>query len=294
MQKIIIDEEFRLLLPKLDSATFESLEKNILAHGVRDPLVVWNDILIDGYNRYTICTKHDLPYITVSMEFSSRDEALHWIIENQISRRNLTSVELSHFRGLYFNAAKRIRGTNNQYIQKSEIPQSEGKQNSVYTAKEVGKRFNVSKATIERDGKVADALTAIAEISTDAKQKILSGEVPVDRNKLQRLSKAPKEDVEEVVKLINAGTYNRNDYRKKNESGHIESDSTQSNQIIPNTPSLSTKEETELIDNAVSLITYNLNATLKTIANERSISDLKASLRKVIDSLEIIYGNILY
>jgi len=54
MQKIIIDEEFRMLLPKLDGLTFESLEKNILEHGVRDPLVVWNDILIDGYNRYTI------------------------------------------------------------------------------------------------------------------------------------------------------------------------------------------------------------------------------------------------
>ena len=41
MKEIIIDEEFRLLLPKLDKDTFESLEKNIVAYGVRDPLVLW-------------------------------------------------------------------------------------------------------------------------------------------------------------------------------------------------------------------------------------------------------------
>ena len=121
MENIIIDEEFKLLLPKLDEVTYASLEENIIMYGVRDPLVVWNNILIDGYNRYKICTEHNVPFNTINMQFSSRDEVLHWIIENQIARRNLTSVELSHFRGLYFNAAKRIRGSNNQYTKKSEM-----------------------------------------------------------------------------------------------------------------------------------------------------------------------------
>ena len=124
MQNIIIDEEFKQLLPTLDTIAFQGLEQTLLKHGVRDPLVLWQNILIDGYNRYKICTEHNLPFTTVSMEFDSRDEVLHWIIENQIARRNLTSVELSHFRGLYFNAAKRMRGSSNQYTRKSANPQN--------------------------------------------------------------------------------------------------------------------------------------------------------------------------
>jgi len=92
MESIIIDEEFKLLLPTLDKQTYDSLERSLLIYGAREPLVLWNGILIDGYNRYKICTEHNLPFITTNMEFNSRDEVMTWIIENQISRRNLTST----------------------------------------------------------------------------------------------------------------------------------------------------------------------------------------------------------
>ena len=40
MQEIIID---RFLLPALDEETFRLLEENILEHGCRVPLVLWNN-----------------------------------------------------------------------------------------------------------------------------------------------------------------------------------------------------------------------------------------------------------
>ena len=52
MQEVAIDEEFRALLPTLDGEKFRLLEESILQHGCRAPLVLWNGILIDGYNRY--------------------------------------------------------------------------------------------------------------------------------------------------------------------------------------------------------------------------------------------------
>ena len=287
MQEIIVDEEFRLLLPTLDKVTFESLEKNILAHGVRDPLVVWNDILIDGYNRYKICTMHNLPFTTISMEFHSRDEAQNWIIENQISRRNLTPVELSHFRGLYFNAVKRIQGSNNQHTQKSEKPQSEVFHKGFNTAKEIGKKFNVSKTTIERDAKVAEALSAIAKISPEAKQKILSGEVPFDRNKLQRLSKAPKEEIEDVVRQINEGTYNRNDYRIKKTP---EQTQTQQNYFAAFSQNEAT--ENENIDSTVSQLINSINEKVNSLSQKNNMPEFKTSLRTFIDSLEEIYKSL--
>ena len=41
MHEIILDEEFKTLLPALDAETFKGLEENILQYGVRDPVVLY-------------------------------------------------------------------------------------------------------------------------------------------------------------------------------------------------------------------------------------------------------------
>ncbi|MCL2663341.1 MAG: hypothetical protein FWE83_08460 [Oscillospiraceae bacterium] len=312
MHDIILDEEFMMYLPKLDKETFESLEKQLLSEGARDPLVVWNNILIDGYNRHNICIKHGIAFTTVSMEFNSREDALEWIIDNQLSRRNLSPIEVSHFRGVLFNSAKRKRGSSNQYTEKVAFPQSEGKQTRLNTATEVGKRFKVSRATIERDGKVAEALNAIAAVSLDAKQKVLSGEVPVDRSKLQRLSKASQEEITKVADQINSGTYNRSEHRVSRagdtspEQGNASNAAQQStlgtnpfindnleNSANSNEIMTGDFDETAYVDTMVSLITGNLNTVVQTLNNDSGVRELKSSLRTLINSLEEMYSNII-
>ena len=121
MQNIIIDEEFRGILPALDETAYNDLETSILAHGCLMPLVLWNGILIDGYHRFGILTKYDLPFNTISMEFGSRDEVKDWIIELQITRRNLNPMQLSYYRGYRYNLDKRIGGNRTGKNQYSEV-----------------------------------------------------------------------------------------------------------------------------------------------------------------------------
>jgi len=87
---LIIDQEFKALIPPLTPDERAGLEASILTEGCRDALIVWGDILIDGHNRYEICTKHNIPYKTQQIEFASRAEARIWIRKNQLARRNLT------------------------------------------------------------------------------------------------------------------------------------------------------------------------------------------------------------
>jgi len=101
MREIIIDEEFKSLLPALDEQTYAWLEDNILQHGCREPLVLWRDVLIDGNNRYEITMRHGLDFKTVDMEFDSREDVMVWIISTQVSRRNLTPMQLSFYRGFH-------------------------------------------------------------------------------------------------------------------------------------------------------------------------------------------------
>ena len=85
-----IDQEFKSLIPALTNDEYKQLEENIISEGCRDALVTWNDTLVDGNNRYEICTKNNIPFKTVAIEFENREEVIEWIIKNQFGRRNLS------------------------------------------------------------------------------------------------------------------------------------------------------------------------------------------------------------
>lgn len=85
-----INPKFKALIPPLSQEEYSQLEKNILDDGCRDPLVVWNGTLVDGHNRYEICTRHSIRFKTVEKSFKTADDAEIWIIRNQFGRRNLT------------------------------------------------------------------------------------------------------------------------------------------------------------------------------------------------------------
>ena len=92
MINLKIDPEFQSQIPPLTDDEFKQLEENILKEGkLISPLIVWNNTLVDGHNRYTILQKHpEIYFSTMPLPFESREEALAWICKNQLGRRNLT------------------------------------------------------------------------------------------------------------------------------------------------------------------------------------------------------------
>ena len=44
------------------------------------PLIVWNNTLVDGHNRYAILQKHpEIYFSTMPLRFENREEAVAWI-----------------------------------------------------------------------------------------------------------------------------------------------------------------------------------------------------------------------
>jgi len=91
---ITINEELRKYIDPLTENEYAALERSILDEGCRDALVVWNDVLIDGHNRYEICCKHGLELKTVrNTRFTSIEEVFLWMIDNQLGRRSVTDFQ---------------------------------------------------------------------------------------------------------------------------------------------------------------------------------------------------------
>lgn len=66
-----------------------------MQNGIREPLVLWQGILIDGHNRYEIAKRHNLPFTTVDYQFNDRSDVRIWIVNNQFARRDLNAYERS-------------------------------------------------------------------------------------------------------------------------------------------------------------------------------------------------------
>lgn len=96
---MIIDQEFKSLIPPLSDEEYKQLEENILKDGVRDSVTYWDNngdhILIDGHNRWEIAKKHNLPINERRMTFPDREAVIQWIILNQFGRRNLSAYDRS-------------------------------------------------------------------------------------------------------------------------------------------------------------------------------------------------------
>lgn len=91
---ITINEELRSLIDPLADIEYAALERSLRLEGCRDALVLWNDILIDGHNRYAICRKLNIPFNTVqNTSFSSIEDVQLWVIENNLARRSVSDYQ---------------------------------------------------------------------------------------------------------------------------------------------------------------------------------------------------------
>ena len=106
--KLKIDREFQELIRPLFKNEYLQLEENLLADGCREPISVWNDVIVDGHNRYRICTQHEIPFAVEEMYFSCREEAIAWICANQLGRRNLTEESRKYLIGKQYESEKII------------------------------------------------------------------------------------------------------------------------------------------------------------------------------------------
>lgn len=85
------DKEFEDLIPPLSEDEYKQLEQNLKGgwESERGKIILWNDTIIDGHNRYNICKNNNIDFETHPKEFENRDDVLLWIIDNQRGRRNI-------------------------------------------------------------------------------------------------------------------------------------------------------------------------------------------------------------
>lgn len=188
-----IDEEFKNLIPRLGDEEFRQLEENIIVEGCRDALITWNNILIDGHNRYEICKKNGIDFRTIEKTFSNREEVKMWIIKNQFGRRNLSKYDRSllalKLEDMYREKAKENQGKRTDLFherEKSSIM-------PINTTKELAQIAGVSINTMNKVNQIQKQGTDIIKNAVKDKEVSINKGYEI----VKTASKVPEEQREE-------------------------------------------------------------------------------------------------
>lgn len=200
--KLQISTKYSSLIPPLSKEEYEQLEENILNDGCREPIIIWNKTIIDGHNRYKICSDWELPFSVREITFSSEEEAVKWICANQLGRRNISEETRKYLIGQKYEAEKIIGARNvnghNQYTLNDKKTAAIINK----TAHKIGDEYHISHNTVYKYGTYATALDKIALYDKEIAKKILSGQIRISHENVLKLSYLPPEDIKKLKELF--------------------------------------------------------------------------------------------
>lgn len=181
--ELTINSEFHNIIPPISSEEYQLLEESIINEGCREAIIIWNEVILDGHNRYEICKKHNIGFTSTEKEFVTENDAKIWIIHNQLARRNLSSYERIRLALLLKPAIE----------EKAEERMKAGKADPVKKSAQGKTREKIAKAAGVSHDTVSKVNTIEAEASPEVKEAVSKGEMSINEGYQKTvLKKKPK------------------------------------------------------------------------------------------------------
>jgi len=172
-----IDPILKDLIPPLQPDEYKVLEES-KAEGCRDKIVTWRGYIVDGHNRYDICTRYGIEYETDERFFEDIEAVKVWMIDNQKGRRNLTDGwkwELAQTRKAILAEKGREKQAHGETAPGKTVLSIVDKSDKHNTRDTIAQELGWS------TGKVAMADKVWKEADPEVKEKVKAGEVSINK-----------------------------------------------------------------------------------------------------------------
>lgn len=210
------DKDFKNLIRPLRRQEFLVLEQSLRTEGCKEPIMIWDGIIVDGHNRYTICQKYGIPFRVEEMDFFCKEEAIAWICSHQLKRRNITEETRKFLIGMQYETEKyvnhlrnpkganqftiRVRGMEEEIMRDENGKFSRGYRTGHRTATKIAGENNISFGTVEKYAIYTRALEAIGAKVPELVPKILSGRMKLSHAAVLEMA---QQSVEELMRINN-------------------------------------------------------------------------------------------
>ena len=201
---LTIDPEFEAKCPPLTEDELSQLEENILEEGlVLMPLIVWNDTIVDGHNRYRIAQAHPgIEFRVHEKHFNNKYEALSWICKNQLGRRNLTPQQKKYLIGERYDAEKMIHGGDRRSEDAKSSDKSCHLKNESRARKRIAEESGISEGSVQNAFNYAKGVNAAEEVLPGIKNDLLLGKFKPRETDVAAVARASPEERREKAEQL--------------------------------------------------------------------------------------------
>lgn len=172
-----LDSEMKLLHLPLSNAELRHLEMKVIQVGPTEPIKVWNNLIIEDYDIYTICQKHNIPFTTHHMSFSNKEQAMEWLCEKRLANPNISKEYKMYLIGKRYLLGKILFDNG-------------------FTAAELSKIYGLTRKTVHNYTIFAQHVDYLQTIQPYIATRILTGEFKLSFPKLAELVNSPHSELD--------------------------------------------------------------------------------------------------
>jgi hypothetical protein len=179
------------VFPPLDAEALKELQIDIAKNGLRNPIIMFEGMVLDGWNRYLAC---DAANVILQKSTYSGDDPVQFVISQNIHRRHLTATQRAQL-AVELLAEEEKRAEARKKAGTKTLPSPDGKvskRQERTSAAKVAKAVGVSSASVER-------AKAIKKSATPEVQKaVAAGKMGLEQG--ARVATLPKAKQDKIVK----------------------------------------------------------------------------------------------
>lgn len=288
--KLRTDREFKLLTSPLSDLNYMMLEEDIVNNGCKEPIIVWNGIIVDGNKRYEICFRWDIEFQIKEIKLQTRNDVIHYICREELRRKDIVEEKRKYLFGKLYDSAiaisKRKKNPCKLYSDRSThgIKQS------------ITEQYSICRSTVDKYSDYAKYIDKIMNVNAMFGQQILSGMIRIAHPTLKFIFELTRDEINYLYRFI-----------CENNKKHLEEKEAKSiiERVFNKTKRKYTKKEITIKqmpeydpDAEVSSLLLTIPSWISSIERTQNIADLqrityeaRSKIEKKLNELEVTINN---
>ena len=200
-QEYEYDDEFRFLIQPYVQSDINEKNEFIRQNGCMVPIHVWNNTIVEGYERYEICKELNIPCSVIFDRFSCREEAYEYICKMQLKRKDLTAEMKKYLIGRVYQAVYSIQSKKYYDCLRSDYSISGIKPvRKTEVASQVANDLQISISTVVKYDQYASCIENVRKKIPQLAVTILRGEIKISHENFLELIRLPKDNMQVLCK----------------------------------------------------------------------------------------------
>lgn len=212
--KLITLPVFENLTIPISESMEDDLVTSLIREGCREPIMVWQGIIVDGHKRYRICSLEHVDFSVEEIECATEEEAVIWACRKRTAKLSPGTQAYRYLMGKWYQSMVAI----NRAVKKPKAPdegeyyERRGNRTSIQMSMEVG----LHHSTLEKNGTYAAAMDVLFRTEPELWKAIMTGDLFLSMNEAIALSRGDERSRRDAIRkfLKTAGKKARRQYTR--------------------------------------------------------------------------------